>query len=277
MKKNLFVISESEKERILQMHRSATVKNYLSEQAAPPADPAAATAAPAASPTTPPTDVKTPQDTVSTTGETPQTETKVLNDRDYVYKKEGEKYFFKLQPNPASEKAKAFKTQNKFVDWTEATGKGLESIKKLNWGQSEGLQTKSAETLKTNTPDAVATTTTTTPVAGGGGEKPGIVDPLGDARKVMPQIDKVDPLKVREVIAWSKTPSGQYVLNTPADQREAALDNLDRRKGDETTRNLKKEIRQALGMAADTKLGQVGSALKGGLQGLRQGFRQQTT
>ena len=33
MKKNLFVISESERERILGMHQSASDRHYLSEQA----------------------------------------------------------------------------------------------------------------------------------------------------------------------------------------------------------------------------------------------------
>jgi hypothetical protein len=55
------------------------------------------------------------------------------------------------------------------------------------------------------------------------------------------------------------------------------LDNLDRRKGDAKTRELKKEIRQALGMSADTLVGKVASSVRGGVQGLKQGFRQQVT
>ena len=279
MKKNLFLITEDERERILSMHKSATKTQYLSEQQAPttpaaaPTTPAAAPTTPAAAPTTPaaaPTDQK---DT-----KTPENQPQMLttSDKDYDYKKEGEKYFFKLKTNPVSDKAKGFKQSGKYLDWTEATGKGLESIKKLDF-KPVSLSTKKSE--PTPSPTAVAATTTTdksqTP-AGGGGEQT-IIDPMADAKKTLPNIDKIDPAKAREVIAWSKTPSGQYVLNTPVDQRETALDNLDRRKGDAETRRLKKEIRQSLGMAADTLAGKVGSAIRGGAQGMRQGFRQQTT
>lgn len=53
------------------------------------------------------------------------------NDKDYDYKKEGDNYFFKLKDAPASPKAQSYKKQGKFADWTQATGAGLESIKKL--------------------------------------------------------------------------------------------------------------------------------------------------
>jgi len=50
-------------------------------------------------------------------------------DKDYDYKKEGDNFFFKLKASPVSEKAKSFKSQGKFLNWTKATGAGLEAIK----------------------------------------------------------------------------------------------------------------------------------------------------
>jgi hypothetical protein len=262
MKKNLFILTEEEKNRILNLHISATKSQYLSEQdATTPAS------------TTP--ESPTPTDT----NQTPENKNQILtfNDRDYIYKKEGDKYFFRLQRNPASAKAQEFKKSGRFLDWTEAKGGSLDAIKKLNF-QPENLTTKKPTQIQTNTTpqtDLTAKTTTGTTVGGGGEQQ--IINPMEDAKKSLPKIDTLDAVKSREVIAWSKTPQGQYVLKTPADQREAALDNLDRIRGDKETRRLKKEIRQALGMAADTLAGRVGSAIKGGVQGAKQGFRQQTT
>lgn len=263
MKKNLFVITESERERILGMHKRATASQYLSEQETVT--------------TTTTTVAATAQAPAASGTEKPQSQTLVMNDRDYGYKKEGDKYYFKLQPNPASAKAQEYKKAGKFLDWTEAKGAGLEAIKKLDF-KPETLTLKDAgleNPLKQ--PSTVAQVQVTGATTGGGGEPKKIIDPIGDAKATMPKIDTLDPTVAREVIAWSKTPSGQYVLNSPADQREAALDNLDRRRGDQETRRLKKEIRQALGMAADTLAGKIGSAVRGGVQGIRQGFQQQTT
>lgn len=155
MKRNLFEITEEERNRILQIHESATKRGYLREQATPVSTGATT---PTTGATTPTTGATTP-----TTGGTQQSdsETKVLNDRDYVYKKEGDKYFFKIQSNPASEGAKKLKQANKYLDWTEATGKGLEAIKKLSWGQSEGLATLPATKVQTNTQLATLATGTT--------------------------------------------------------------------------------------------------------------------
>lgn len=146
MKKNLFLISEEEKNRILGMHESATKRGYLTEQAEPSvAAPAVAEPAVAAPSVAAPAPVNS--------------EMKVLNDGDYVYKNEGEKYFFKLQPSPRSEQAKKLLAQKKFVNFTEATGKGLEAIKKLNWGQSEKLAIKPATPITNNTTQQLAGTT----------------------------------------------------------------------------------------------------------------------
>jgi hypothetical protein len=120
MKKNLFLITEEEKNRILGMHVKATSSQYLSEQAAP------ATPAPAT---------------------TEQSKILTFNDRDYAYKKEGEKYFFKLQSNPTSPAAQNYKKQGKFLNWTEAKGKGLEAIKKLDF-KPETIATASVVNTK---------------------------------------------------------------------------------------------------------------------------------
>lgn len=268
MKKNLFVITESERERILGMHRRATASHYLSEQeSVTTTTTTVAGSAPAGQ---------------APAGQAPAGQLLMFNDGDYEYKKDGEKYFFKLQPNPVSATAKQYKASGKFLDWTEAKGKGLEAIKKLDF-KPETMDIASVQGLKVTpsttqtTAASTATTQTNLATTGGGGEPKKIIDPIGDAKATMPKIDTLDPTVAREVIAWSKTPSGQYVLNSPADQREAALDNLDRRRGDQETRRLKKEIRQALGMAADTLAGKIGSAVRGGVQGIRQGFQQQTT
>ena len=271
MKRNLFIINESERERILGMHKEATKRGYISEQAVttPASTTPAATTPAATTPAATTPSATTPTET-KPTGETTYSS---YSDYDYDYKKEGDKYFFKLKFEPKSPKALAYKNAGKFLSWTEPTGKALEAIKKLPFS-SEKLATKPATAV---TGQLAADQSKTLAASGGGGSVPKLADPIGDAKKLMPKIDTLDPVKSSEVIAWSKSPSGQYVLNTPADQREAALDNLDRRKGDAKTRELKKEIRQALGMSADTLVGKVASSVRGGVQGLKQGFRQQVT
>jgi hypothetical protein len=151
MKKNLFLITEEEKNRILSMHVKATSSQYLSEQEVP------STPAPAAN--------------------TEQAKILTFNDRDYAYKKEGEKYFFKLQSNPASPSAQNYKKQGKFLNWTEAKGKGLESIKKLDF-KPETLNPLSVKDVKIpTTPETLSTTATAQtaapvkPLATGGGSQ----------------------------------------------------------------------------------------------------------
>jgi hypothetical protein len=159
MKKNLFLITEEEKNRILGMHLSATKSQYLSEQAAPVTTDTT-TAAPA------------------TTG-TEQSQVLTANDRDYAYKKEGNKYYFKLQPSPASPSAQNFQKQGKFVDWTEAKGKGLEAIQKLNF-KPETMTTLSAKDTKVTpataqapaTPETAQSPAPVKPLATGGGSQP---------------------------------------------------------------------------------------------------------
>jgi hypothetical protein len=173
MKKNLFLITEEEKNRILGMHMKATKSQYLSEQAAPVTTdtttvaPATTTAAAPAAPTAAPT------------AAAPESQIMSSNDRDYAYKKEGDKYYFKLQPSPVSPSAQNFMKQGKFVDWTEATGKGLEAIKKLTF-KPEAMQTLSAKDVKVDVkgPQNLAVTKLDTPpvkplATGGGGQVAG--------------------------------------------------------------------------------------------------------
>ncbi len=73
-----------------------------------------------------------------------------------------------------------------------------------------------------------------------------------------PYIDSIEDKEVqKKVCSWGQSPAGKYLLSQPEDSREKVLDDLDKRNGDEETRKIKKEIRQALGMKADTLLGRM--------------------
>jgi hypothetical protein len=135
MKRRL-IISEEEKNRILNLHETRKNKewNLIGEQVtgnpgipvvgATPEVSSVTNTPTQAAPTTPTTPSNTPQK--------PNNENGVYNnDKDYDYKKEGDKYFFKLKENPVSDKAQAHKKQNKYINWTEATGIALTAIAKL--------------------------------------------------------------------------------------------------------------------------------------------------
>ena len=79
-------------------------------------------------------------------------------DKDYDYKKEGDNFFFKLKVSPVSEKAKSFKSQGKFLNWTKATGTGLEAIKTKVFKEIPKQTTTSTEK-----PSSIETTTPTKP------------------------------------------------------------------------------------------------------------------
>lgn len=271
MKKIL--ITEDEKSRILGMHQNAIKKEFLAEQLVGAGEPEDLNLGTTPDTTTPTT---TPGTTTATTPTaTPTTPSQGLfaNDRDYDYKKEGDKYFFKLKANPQTPKLQALAKQGKFMNWTEATGKSLDAIKKLNFS-SEQVDTKPLTQMKvagTATTELVGTSATTpTTTTGGGGT------PEQTLTTQFPNIGSLSSEIQTKIATWSKSPAGQYILNTPADQRETAMDNLDRLfGGDPLTKELKKPIRQALGMKADTLLGRVDSAIKGGVEGVKQGFNQQ--
>ena len=76
-------------------------------------------------------------------------------DKDYDYKEDEGKFYFKLKDTPKSTKANSLKTQGKYIDWTEATGSGLSAIKtkvfKMNPAGS-GSGGSSLEPKKTEKP-----------------------------------------------------------------------------------------------------------------------------
>jgi hypothetical protein len=93
------------------------------------------------------------------------------NDKDYDYKKENGKYFFKLKANPVSAKAKGYKSGGKFLNWTQATNQeAINAISKLPFisnltayqgpGNDDG--TAETELPKDSAPTTTATTTPTT-------------------------------------------------------------------------------------------------------------------
>ena len=89
--------------------------------------------------------------------------------------------------------------------------------------------------------------------------------------KITPGLSKLLPDMQTRVTAWTKTPAGKYVIALSPQQRESGLDQLDRRGGDPETKAIKKEIRIALGMAADTRFGQIAQGVQGAVQGYQQG------
>lgn len=133
--KNLLTLTESEKSRILNLHKSAIKKEFLFEQR------------------------------MDAEGKNVEM---YNNDKDYDYKKEGDKYFFKLKATPKSEKAKAFLAQKKFINWTQAKpGPGLDAIKTLPFQAvapkpeaTDGSDETFAPPVQTTN---TATTTPTTP------------------------------------------------------------------------------------------------------------------
>lgn len=92
-----FIINEDEKNRILNLHESATKRQYLPEQA---------------------DEIKQEEGKdKSTSGDV-----RTNHDRTYDYKKDGDKYFYKLK---------------NATDWTTASGKGLEAIKTKVYGTGD--------------------------------------------------------------------------------------------------------------------------------------------
>ena len=288
MKKNLFVLSEREKSRILNMHKSATKRNYVFEQATTPDDPnktavtgnqgAAVTGAvtPTNSVSNIPTQTAPSAGATPPAGATPEKNTIMLNDLDYEYKKDGDKYFFKIKANAKTPKLQELLKQGKFKDFTEAKPgtKSYDSISKLNWAKGDKLDVKSASSMKVTSPNLTASPQGgTTPVAGSSPMQ--IQDPIGDAKKLMPNIGSLDATKQKEVAAWSTSPAGKHILALPADQREGALDNLEKKSGDQTTKALKTDIRTALGMAADTAFQRLGQGIKGAVAGFKAGAQGQ--
>jgi hypothetical protein len=323
MKKNLFVITESERERILGMHRSATNRQYLSEQEQYFKDATGKvqkTTGPVLPPagTTPIT--KDEYDAAMKTGGVVQPAGPQNNPALNTTNQPASNQPASNQPasnQPASNQPAS--NQNKTIDYKSMgfsdvrackstapyilipkagmTLQGAqEKWKKMNCLGSANCksgtspfntelvsalcdgkfseitnvgtlpikaptQISSSSTSTTGTGTIPPTTTTTTTATGTGiynaigmlnqqqNQSKLAGGPIADAEKVMPNIRKLDTQKQAEVAAWSKTPAGSYILSLPNEQRERALSNIERRRGDEATRKIRKEIRTALGMA----------------------------
>ena len=130
--KNLLNLTESEKSRILNLHKSAIKKEFLFEQR------------------------------MDAEGKNVEMYN-APDDKDYDYKKEGDKYFFKLKANPKSKEAKAYLAQKKFINWTEAKGEGLKSIKKLQFQAVAPPPPNTDGSDETFEPPVQTTNTATTP------------------------------------------------------------------------------------------------------------------
>jgi hypothetical protein len=200
----------------------------------------------------------------------------MLNDLDYEYKKEGDKYFFKIKADAKTPKLQELLKQGKFKDFTEAKPgtKSFDAISKLNWAKGDKLDVKPASSMKVSSPSLTASPQGGAAPAAGSNSTT-LQDPVGEAKKLMPNISSLDPAKQKEVATWSKSPAGEYILKLPPDQREKALDNLEKKSGDQTTKALKSDIRTALGMAADTAFQRLGQGIKGAVAGFKAGAQGQ--
>ena len=101
-----FIISEEERSRILGMHHNAVKKEFLFEAGPPMADDTLGITDPTATPA--PATPEQGTATSQTQGDKNYVPTQILQaqDKDYYYKKEGDKYYFKLVEEPVSTKAK---------------------------------------------------------------------------------------------------------------------------------------------------------------------------
>jgi hypothetical protein len=154
------IINEEEKNRILNLHKSAIKKEVLFEQTTQ-----TTTVAPTTTQTTTVAPTSKPNNEVLLQG----------TDTDYDYKKVGDKYYFKLKENPTSVVAKGYKTRGKFKDWTPATNqKAIEKISQLpalstaaafqaptNVDGSDETFDAPVQTAGTTTPTTTTPTTTT--------------------------------------------------------------------------------------------------------------------
>jgi hypothetical protein len=102
--KQLYFLDEEEKNRILNLHESATKRYYLGEQA------------------TNQTNLPTITD----------------NDKTYDYQKNGDTYFFKVKPNATDKRALKYKDGN----WHQGIGKASTAIKALFDKKPNGTQTQ---------------------------------------------------------------------------------------------------------------------------------------
>ena len=67
----------------------------------------------------------------------------VSQDKDYEYKKVGDKYYFKLKSNPTTPKLQALVKQGKFTNWTEAKKQeAIDAISKLRFEPIKKMEIK---------------------------------------------------------------------------------------------------------------------------------------
>ena len=135
--KQLYFLDEEEKNRILNLHESATKRQYLKE------------------------DDSSNQKNLPTITD---------NDKTYDYQKNGDTYFFKVKPNATDKRAQKYKDGN----WHQGIGKASAAIKALFDKKPNGTQPSVKKNVKpvTNTDPSkaavvtskVAQTTPTTPV-----------------------------------------------------------------------------------------------------------------
>lgn len=171
---------------------------------------------------------------------------------------------------------KYFYAKKGATQWTEAKGD-------LNDPKSPAGAIKSryfpATASSSATTATTSATTATTQVASGttSGNTTTSGTTLGTTSATTPSqlvgLSKLPTDVQARITKWSQSPAGTYILSLPPEQREAGLDNLDRRRGDQETRDLRKDIRIALGMAADKFLGRVQQGAQGLAQGFKQGFQ----
>ena len=126
------IISEEEKNRILNLHETRKNKewNLIGEQVTgKPGTPVVGATPEASSVTNTPTQASPTKP--SNTPQKPNNE-ELINgkDKDYDYKKVGDKYYFKIKENPYTDKLKTLVKQGKFKNWTPATKP--EAIKKIS-------------------------------------------------------------------------------------------------------------------------------------------------
>jgi hypothetical protein len=276
------LITEAEKFRILGMHQNVIKKEFLNEQFAGAGNPTDLdiTADPTA--TTP---------DATTSGATTPEKLGALNNQ-VVQGPTGDPYQYKASNGKYYYAKKGDKSNNGEPKWVEqTTPKGVAAIQQkiLDLAKPQAatndvvkMETKPLTKIGATTQTSGATTQTLGTTVGGGGSAllgaTGVALQQGmqQLQKQFPNIASVDATTQGKIATWSKSPAGQYILNTPTDQREKAMDNLDKMfGGDQLTKELKKPIRQALGMKADNMFGRIGSAVKGGVQGIKQGFNQQ--
>lgn len=190
----------------------------------------------------------------------------------------------KMVPGSAGDPYQYLQYQGKYfyakrgaTQWTEAKGdlndpkSPAGAIKKRYFPPTSSSSATTAATSATTATTQVSSGTTTGNTTSTTGSTSGSTSASTPSQLV--GLSKLPTDIQARITKWSQSPAGTYILSLPPEQREAGLDNLDRRRGDQETRALRKDIRIALGMAADKFLGRVQQGAQGLAQGFKQGFQ----